>query len=535
MFAFRPYSLYDSQYLREPQVYLPQPKPVSPRDRYLAALAEAQSAEAEYVAVLAREKAIQKQKEEQHRKVELQRQREEAIRKQLLLEEVLYSQDSAPYYADDSYSVFPSTYRRRSHFNPFDSEAEAEAALLHQLERRRAIVRRRQQEELANHRRVAILRQQQEEREQALTVAAARRAQELKRREQQAELARHSSQEEDLQQVLSLLFGGRATVVRKQPSQDRLVRFACRSPVAPTADSHQVHPQANPAAQRQSCESHCAPHRQTVSNEQDDVKRLLKLMLGGQSEAAPQCPCAPKEVREKVVCRCTPPSSHPAPHHRPMLKAQPQCQPAVSTQRAHAQTPAPAAAASSSFGPSLKDQLQSRLTHEPESDVRDAVQGLLSSIFGPGGKLDRKERVEKKNKDAAANTTTPAGPSSSGLSLKEQLEARLYQNPRVEVHDTIQAILASLMTEKTEAARTSASASKEAKPRTDATASTSSSTPTAEGKGKGKAVSFNVPSVTAPTSKDVVDSMNTIHNIQAAFNTLSADFSFPIRLDFTCI
>jgi hypothetical protein len=525
MFVFAPSSIYNPQYLREPQVYFSQAKPVSPRDRYLAALAEAQSAEAEYVAVLAREKAIQKQREEQHRKVELQRQREAAIRRQ---EEALYSQDSAPYYA--SHPLFSSTYRQHSRLNPFDSEAEAEAVLFHELGLRRAIARRQQQEELVNRRRLAILRQQQAEREQALTLAVARRAQEMKRREQQAELSRHFSEEEDLQQMMSRLFGERPTVIRKQPSQEKLVRFVRRSLTAPPADSYQVHPQANPAARRQSCGSHCAPRRQTVSNEQDDLERFLKLIFSGQHEAASHCPCAPKEVKERVVCRCAPLLSQAVPHHCPMLKAQAQCQPAAFAQKAHAQTPAPVATASSCCGPSLKDQLQSRPNHQPESNDRDALQDLVSSIFGASAKLERKERV-KKNQDAAATTTGSAGPSTSSLSLKEQLEARLYQNPRVEVHDTVRAILASLMTEKSEAARTSASASKDTESRTDATASFSSSAPTAEGKGKGKAVSFDVPTV--PTSKDVVESMNAIHNIQAAFNTLSADFSFPIRLDFT--
>jgi hypothetical protein len=179
----------------------------------------------------------------------------------------------------------------------------------------------------------------------------------------------------------------------------------------------------------------------------------------------------------------------------------------------------------------LTDQLSSRLTHAADSEVRDALQGLLSSIFGPGATLERKERVDKKNKDAAASKATT---SSSALSLKEQLEARLYHDPSVEVHDTIRAILASLTTgQSSEAAHASASSPKGAKRRGDAPATSSSSVPVAEAKGKGKVVSFDVPTATVPTSKDVVDSMNAIHNIQAAFSTLSADFSFPTRLDFT--
>jgi hypothetical protein len=129
--------------------------------------------------------------------------------------------------------------------------------------------------------------------------------------------------------------------------------------------------------------------------------------------------------------------------------------------------------------------------------------------------------------------STTAGPSVSELSLKEQLEARLHKDPDVEVHDTIRAILASLMTQ----GGGSAPSSKDTKSGTDAPASVSSRAPVPESTtGKGKAVSFDVPAtttVTVASSKDVVESMNAVHNIQAAFETLSSDFSFPSRLDFT--
>src|SRR6202044_2880043 len=161
-----------------------------------------------------------------------------------------------------------------------------------------------------------------------------------------------------------------------------------------------------------------------------------------------------------------------------------------------------------------------------ESEVRDALQGLISSIFGPAAKLARKERVEKKNKDVTAGS-----PSSSGLSLKEQLEARLHKDPNVEVHDTIQAILTSLMT--TPQGVQAPTPSSDVKAKADTPTRASSSTTDTGVKGKGKAVSFDIAADITPTSKDVVESMNAIQNIQATFNTLSTDFSFPTRLDFT--
>jgi len=149
--------------LHQPEVYYPQS--ISPRDRYLEALAQARSAEAEYVAALAREQALQQRREDQQRqRAVLQRQRVEAVRKQSLLD-ALYSGDTTSF--ADHFSLYPA-YGARQPVNPFDSE---DIAIRRELELRRAVVQRQRQEELAKQRYIALVRQRQEEqRERAQAV-----------------------------------------------------------------------------------------------------------------------------------------------------------------------------------------------------------------------------------------------------------------------------------------------------------------------------------------------------------------------------
>ena len=174
---------------------------------------------------------------------------------------------------------------------------------------------------------------------------------------------------------------------------------------------------------------------------------------------------------------------------------------------------------------SVLSHLQSRLDRETEPDITETLQSLFASLGQAGANLERTPRAEKrKNID---NTSTPEQSSgSSGLSLKEQLEARLRRDPNVEVHDTVQAMLASLATANG--------------PQTSIRTPSSSGSPpeTTDSKGKGKAVAFDLPKdisheLHTPTSKDVSDSMSVVHNIEETFNTLRTDFSFPTHLDFT--
>ncbi|KAH7914465.1 hypothetical protein BJ138DRAFT_1143806 [Hygrophoropsis aurantiaca] len=56
--------------------------------------------------------------------------------------------------------------------------------------------------------------------------------------------------------------------------------------------------------------------------------------------------------------------------------------------------------------------------------------------------------------------------------------------------------------------------------------------PLAADNGKGKQVPIQIPSAASPTSKDVLASLETIGNIDAAFHALSSEFEFPHDLDF---
>ena len=99
-------------------------------------------------------------------------------------------------------------------------------------------------------------------------------------------------------------------------------------------------------------------------------------------------------------------------------------------------------------------------------------------------------------------------------SLKEELESRLGNEYAAEVRDTIQAILASLS---------------DSSPDPDPSASTPS--PAGSSKGKEKA-SAPVRSSENATSKDVIQSLDEVHNIEAAFSALETEFTFPSQLDF---
>jgi BAG domain len=102
-------------------------------------------------------------------------------------------------------------------------------------------------------------------------------------------------------------------------------------------------------------------------------------------------------------------------------------------------------------------------------------------------------------------------------SLKAELESRLGNEYASEVRDTIQAILASLS---------------DSSP-APASAPTSASTPSPAGSSKGKEKALApVHSSENATSKDVIQSLDEVHNIEAAFSALETEFTFPSQLDF---
>ena len=182
--------------------------------------------------------------------------------------------------------------------------------------------------------------------------------------------------------------------------------------------------------------------------------------------------------------------------------------------------------------PSLLSHLQSRFSRETEPEVTETLQSLFASLGPASANLQRTPRVEKR-KSTDNSPTREQSSGASGLSLKEQLEARLRKDPNVEVHDTVQAMLASLAT--ANGAQTSAPLPSGSGSGPETVVESGSAT---DGKDKGKGIACDVPKVMShephtPTSKDVSDSMSVVHSIEADFNTLRTDFSFPIHLDFT--
>ncbi|KAG5650257.1 hypothetical protein H0H81_000139 [Sphagnurus paluster] len=162
------------------------------------------------------------------------------------------------------------------------------------------------------------------------------------------------------------------------------------------------------------------------------------------------------------------------------------------------------------FGIPTGKQLGPQASSSSSSSTQENPQVLLSFLLLRDIMLMLLFKVPS---PAPAN---PVKPSPDIESLKEQLESRLNNEFSSEVRDTIQAIFASLQ-DATESH----------------TSSSSTSTPNKSVKGKGKAASTDETTTsTSTTTRNVVNSLNEVRNIEAAFHALEADFTFPAQLDF---
>ncbi|KAF5357584.1 hypothetical protein D9758_007478 [Tetrapyrgos nigripes] len=172
------------------------------------------------------------------------------------------------------------------------------------------------------------------------------------------------------------------------------------------------------------------------------------------------------------------------------------------------------------------DESNAQLSSAQSNKAKQSIKTSLKSASSP---------VTSQSQDRQVRTTPAAS------SLKDQLHARLSQEPFVEIHDTIKAILASLHRQ-----QPSFTASASSKPRTDATnvsVPISSSTPptassSSSDKSKDKVSSLPVvepfgTNSDEPTSADIAKSIKAVRNIEAAFLALQSDFVFPLKLDFT--
>jgi hypothetical protein len=177
-------------------------------------------------------------------------------------------------------------------------------------------------------------------------------------------------------------------------------------------------------------------------------------------------------------------------------------QPAPKSEASNPSHPAPKAAAESTS----KEKLETPQKKQ-QVDVADALHSLLSAFLGSA-----QARTPSKKGDPS--------PSSHLSSLKDQLEARLYNDPDVEVRDTIQALMASVFSSRPSSTPTPAPTP--ASPKGDSEAP--------KGKGKAKTVSFDIPAP-AQTSNELAHALDTVRNIEASFFALESDFVLPKTLD----
>ncbi|KAK1226950.1 hypothetical protein PQX77_010018 [Marasmius sp. AFHP31] len=242
----------------------------------------------------------------------------------------------------------------------------------------------------------------------------------------------------------------------------------------------------------------------------EDPRDFLRVFLGG------RIPVAEKQVNKKA--------------------AEPSRQPSGSIQQTKPGEPTPKRPSSPTT--SLKEQLEARLGNDEAVEIKDTIQAIVASLADAASRETQAPSSApasmlsagpSTSTSSSSNVKVPERPSSPSTTVKEQLHARLGGDEAVEIRDTIQAILASLA----DAARYEAQAP--SAPTKSGSASTPAPASSSSGKGKKRADS-TPPAATPssePTSNDVLKSMNTVDNIAAAFSALQQDFVFPSRLDFT--
>ncbi|KAG6866245.1 hypothetical protein C0991_006832 [Blastosporella zonata] len=410
------------------------PAPLSnPRDRYLAALAEAKAAEADFRAA----EAAQREEDQLRWRLE-----EIQYRKQ---EQLLRSRyDRIP-------ATHLDTYPSYDRLTSLRQQVEAEERLRLVALREADIAQRRLQVEASRELEACLVRVREE--------ALHRRQHEQK---EQARLAALLSQSVNVAQH-------HCSCGHKAPRLQASCRTSC---------GHKPQQQSIPAL-HPILQAFLSPEGQVtapikpkpqVKHEDDIVEFLLKQLSGAETPAHPR----PKSQREPDV------------GPQEFLE--------------HVQHPAPQQIA--------------------DLFLAATAEQSTSSPSGASSLKPAQSSQEASAKVAPASTVEPLKASKpTGASLKEQLEARLNNEYHSEVRDTIQAIFASLQ-------------DAENHPPASPTSKASSSS-----KGKAKAEdSTSAPSTTTPstnpTSKDVVDSLNEIRSIEAAFHALESDFTFPATLDF---
>lgn len=537
MFHYIPTSNLQSRFPNDASSYLPRPQPLSPREKYLAAIAEAKAAEAEYLAALAREQAVQREKEEEARR------QESLLRRESLLDSFYPSHGFIPRQYDDDEIIRLALARRQQQQQEEEQKRRIALALLAQKERedeeRRRILALQEEQRVRQLREVhlftivvftfLIMYPYQAALKSCCQPQSQSRA-EVNGLQQLLELfvngqpqvkapfdrkqrthkdchgpcSRPKSSPErqgqdtdtDIGRLLNILLGQQEI---EQVSLKVLdLCFSSRADGRNIRFKVKLHPQSRAAPASQIPAPSSVPVSEPVQDEsQVDLQQILNLFLGAKDRSLPQNP------RPAPVPAPTPKVEGPKPQ-TPTSRSSPS--PAPSNHVIDLQQFLNLLAGGDRSAPAEKD-----------AQVPKGIQQMLNLVFGAtqgpeapsSASASTSSAVDKKDQPqpAAVSSQTPAvaAPIPTPSSLKQELESRLNNEYEVEVRDTIQALLASLSPE-----------------------SSTKSDP----KGKGKATEPSAPTPALPTSTNIQKSMTEVRNIETAFNTLSSSFVFPSKLDF---
>ncbi|KAG6857613.1 hypothetical protein H0H87_010181 [Tephrocybe sp. NHM501043] len=472
MFHYTP-----SAYLPSPHSYSPAPLS-NPRDRYLTALAEAKAAEADFLAA----EAAQREEEDLRRRLE-------EIQYRKHKQQLRSRYDRIPYGHLDSY---PSYDRLASLRQQVEAEERLRLVALREAQASREIEAARQE---------AHRRRQQEQRKQARLVA-------LLNQSVKAACQQCSCSNQDDKAQLSCCISQKSrhqTNPALHPTLRALLTPEARAP----------EPVCFCQSPNSRLSAHISPQKLHV-DEDNFVEALLKQVSAFQPEVEkPSAPALSQPAPHKPIAHQSELNfgvedfldslfksfgveEQPAPHkERPEAQLIKQIADILLPPFSPPSQPTPSASSSKAAQPTQEPAKAAPTAPAPVAEPKKADPTALAA-------------------ESKKASTSPAA------SLKQQLEARFNNEYHSEVRDTIQAIFASLQDAENLVS-----------------ASTSSPKASASGKGKAKvepststANTGATDSTANPTSKDVVNSLNEVRSIEAAFLALEADFTFPATLDF---
>ncbi|TFK76720.1 hypothetical protein BDN72DRAFT_953252 [Pluteus cervinus] len=472
------------------------PQPVNPRERYLAAIAEARAAEAEYLGAQAKAQAARQEEEAMLRRrlAELQRQREEDL--------LLRSRPNP----GNAVGRHPGGVATPSYHHPQFGypapvvtveparELVSPEVMLCQPQACQPVyapARHARAQAAPEPVNVGALEQ--------FIHALQPQSQAQPRRRHGSRFERvHHHQQQPSQPAHSLEDFLAALAPIARPQQEPVQTVSTRvAPTQPTLNDFLSslfnpagpQPVLTPAAPQPSRRAHKVEQQQAVeaSNAEALIKAFYDNLLKevNQVESAPSTSAAPRapqpEVKKTQATEVAPVGSSENPLVVNSLEQLGQILNAV-----------------------MHGQLPQEFKGEP---TKNAAASSSSSKVRPQSVQTTSEPV--KGPSAPVNVRQP---STTESTLKQQLEARLNDEYASEVRDTIQAILLSL----TDHSSPPATASR-------------SSSPDGSVKGKGKAAEDTPKSI---TSRDVLEALKSVNNLDKAFRAVEGDFAFPAELDF---